>query len=321
MKINEKFADSLTAQRYYDNRYLEGYQYKSEPDKLHKIYDVFKNLDLPETGVALDFGCGSGAYTAFLQDLLPHWTIYGADISKIALSTAKLRTPSALFELIDVIKNKNSCFDLIFSHHVLEHVQNIEETFQMFSKILKPTSFMVHILPCGNANSFEHFICSMKSDAIEKNNGNRFFYEDPSHLRRLTSDELNQLASTIDYTSIQESYSTQYHGAIQWISLASYAFRNEFFSLQNVNGLQNKLIILKYRFIVEVASLFNNIISCYDSPAYSTKKKIFKNILKYSLLKNILSKFTTFKKANDEWENNSKAKNGSEMYMVYTRKV
>ena len=77
---------------------------------------------------------------------------------------------------------------------------------------MKPSSSFLHILPCGNEGSFEHTICLLKKDGINKEMGNRFFFEDPAHIRRLSTDELNTMVAKFGFNLTKDYYSNQYYG-------------------------------------------------------------------------------------------------------------
>jgi hypothetical protein len=46
-------------------------------------------------------------------------------------------------------------------------------------------SSQLHILPCGNKESYEYEISILNKNGIDPKKENRFFYEEPGHLRSL----------------------------------------------------------------------------------------------------------------------------------------
>ncbi len=48
---------------------------------------------------------------------------------------------------------------------------------------LKPESSMLHFMPCGNEGSYEYNVCLLRSDGINTELENRFFFEDEGHVR------------------------------------------------------------------------------------------------------------------------------------------
>ncbi|MEI2710675.1 MAG: hypothetical protein V9E96_16940 [Chitinophagaceae bacterium] len=53
---------------------------------------------------------------------------------------------------------------------------------------------------------------------------NRFFFEEPGHLRRLTTNQFIEHEQKIGFSLIKDFYSNQYDGAINWITKSSPRF-------------------------------------------------------------------------------------------------
>ena len=109
-------------------------------------------------------------------------------------------------------------FDLVFTHHVLEHALDLEEMLDRIIGMLKPESSMLHFVPCGNPGSYEHSIASWRTDGIDRERGNRFFFEPAEHVRRLTTEELQELCRARGFQLERELYTGQHHGAIHRIT-------------------------------------------------------------------------------------------------------
>jgi len=126
-------------------------------------------FDLPDVGEALDFGCGNGVFTDVIKRALPTgWKVYGTDISEIAIENVKKRYPECVFFVADDEEFISKRFDFLFTHHVLEHVYNLAQVLKKINDRLKDESTILHILPCGNEGSFEHSICLLRKDGINK---------------------------------------------------------------------------------------------------------------------------------------------------------
>lgn len=111
---------------FYDARYTGGYMDDWPRETKRRIAEIVKELPLPKTGHALDYGCGNGVLTEVLREALPGWDIYGTDISPAAVKNARIRYPECnFFEPVtgEVYYKK---FDFVFTHHVLEHVYDLE---------------------------------------------------------------------------------------------------------------------------------------------------------------------------------------------------
>jgi trans-aconitate methyltransferase len=136
----------MTAKNYkelYDKRYDQGYNPLWPLFRKQRIFKLIQELNLPQTGKALDFGCGRGEFTEIIKQALPEWDICGVDLSSVAVEDAKKRCPDCSFLLLSELGSKNKDFDFIFSNHVLEHVEDLENTFSLLKKILKPDSSLL----------------------------------------------------------------------------------------------------------------------------------------------------------------------------------
>jgi SAM-dependent methyltransferase len=312
-----------TAIEFYEDRYEQGYMEEWDELKKQKVKEVLLSLSLPEKGKALDFGCGNGVFTKVIKNVLPHWEVYGVEISKTAINNAAVKNPDCIFFSASETEAYQHQFDFLFSHHVIEHVQDLNETFDIINSYLKPESSQLHILPCGNTGSFEYEITSLKKNGIEKEKGNRFFYEEPGHLRRLTTDEFTKFENKLGFTLQDEFYSNQKDGAINWITKSSPRFVKKLTSLidakdkeaeKKLSALKRKLLPLTYlqfpysKFF-ELSTKWNKRISDY----------LFLTILFIPSRISLLFYKAWDKKAVDEWESSKKNNKGSEMFLFFKR--
>jgi SAM-dependent methyltransferase len=202
---------------FYDDRYCAGYMEEWPSYKKRRVLDLVKALGLPRVGRALDFGCGNGVFTEVLRHALPGWSVAGCDVSAVAVENARKRYPQC--EFFVSTDGGSRTYDLVFSHHVLEHVDDIEATVRLLGSYAGPAAAMLHILPCGNAGSLEHGLCVSRADGIDRGRGNRFFYEDPGHLRRLTSSELSASLRALSGFELRDAwFANQRWGAVDFIT-------------------------------------------------------------------------------------------------------
>jgi trans-aconitate methyltransferase len=221
-------TETEEAQTYYDRRYQRGYM-TSHPDfKVRRIAEVLGAMDLPRRGVALDYGCGNGVLTDVLRKSLPEWDIFGTDLSPTAVASAAASYPECSFFPLDAPAIRPNSVDLVFTHHVLEHVLSVPDILADMDTYLKPEAAMLHVLPCGNPGSFEHTVCRLTREGINGSHGGRFFFEDEGHLRRLTSDQLSAMCATLGYRTTGAYFINQFAGAVDWISASSPSFVREF---------------------------------------------------------------------------------------------
>lgn len=210
-------AQMLETKNEYDRRYTTTDYMKNWGRPRHRrIIEVIRSIGLPEQGRALDYGCGVGFFSTALQEALPKWEIIGVETSEAALEGARETHPEFTFTTFTEIEGQT--FDFVFSHHVLEHVESIEDTAKNIDTLLHKKAWQLHICPCGNEGSLEFLIASKKQNGIDTKQGNRFFYEDPTHLRRLTTMDIEKIFGEYAFHISLESYKNHFWGAISWIS-------------------------------------------------------------------------------------------------------
>ena len=176
--------------------------------------DFIRALDLPPAGRALDFGCGKGPFTQVLRDALPDWEVCGADISRVALSDAALRCPKLQFLHLDLVESKGETFDFLLTHHVLEHVQDLADTWGRMDRLLEPAGAMLHILPCGHAGSLEHRLAGLGRSAEARPDA-PFYYEDPNHLRRCRERDITAVAEQFGMRLARARYKDHFWGGLR----------------------------------------------------------------------------------------------------------
>jgi SAM-dependent methyltransferase len=213
MSSPHKLHDKATAENFYDDRYAQGYMDEWPKEKCERISALLRQLPIPPRGRALDFGCGTGVFTATLNSTLSNWVIEGTDLSVNAIEAARKRLPGCSFYPLAECSSREP-FDLIFTHHVLEHVSDLAESARFLAQLAKPKSAMFHILPCANDGSFERAVCLLRKDGIRKEGERRFFYEEEGHLRRLDTAGLTALWAPDRFILTQAWYSGHCIGAI-----------------------------------------------------------------------------------------------------------
>jgi hypothetical protein len=214
-------------------------------------------------------------------------------------------------------------FNLLFTHHVIEHVYNVDDTLADMDKLVYSASRMLHILPCGNKGSFEHSICLLKKDGVNQKLNNRYFFEEEGHIRRLNTEQMCSMFEKYGYRLEKDFYANQYHGAIKWIISEDMNFINKFTDSSNainpaaadrLKKLRNKLIFFHY------AQKYGSVVS-------RKKNKINKSLKDYLIMiVGIVPCLVCYpimlhikNRTIQEWNNFKRYKNGSEMYLYFVR--
>jgi len=328
----QKFSDLYNKKHsieFYEDKYHQGYMEEHLVEQKRKIFEVIKEIGLPEKGEGLDFGCGNGVLTEVIRQALPSWKVYGTDISSKAINNAKIRFPECTFiELSDPSFDYNhKKFDFVFTHHVFEHVYNLNEVFNQMDKFLKPKSSMLHFLPCGNEGSYEYNVCLLRKDGINKEMENKFFFEEEGHVRRLKSEDFVKLCQTKGFDFQKEYYAYQYYGAIEWITNIKYSSPKFVLMFSDSSQAINK----KAKQKLKIIRIYLIIIIALRMPAQIVTKMLKKRNkqLKHYILWLIGLPFFVFsspidkywkRKARDEWDSEKFKRNGSEMCLYFERR-
>jgi SAM-dependent methyltransferase len=312
-----------TLKSFYDDRYSKGYMDDWASNKKILVFEIIQALNLSGTGKAIDFGCGNGVFTNVLKNALPTWAVFGTDISSKAIDNAKKRFSHLNFFKLSESQKFNEKFDFLFSHHVLEHVLDLEETWNEMNKFLQKSACMLLILPCGNAGSFEQKISLLVKDGINPVNG-RFFFEEPGHLRRINTEKMNLIAGKFGFHLHQAYYKNHYWDAIQEITISP-KFVLEIANPTNAKTKKNAIELKKIRMKLLLISVLRQ-----PSILFLGKKKNEKLISVFSsaIIKIFLMPICSFSfsinfllniRAKQEWNSRKYQKDGSEMYLFYKR--
>jgi trans-aconitate methyltransferase len=307
---------------FYENRYARGYMEEWPIEKKRRIAELIQSLELPGTGEALDFGCGNGVLTDFLRVCLPKgWTTCGSDLSSNAIQNARKWYPACRFFLDQDSELQGRKFDLLFTHHVLEHVYDLPKTLAAMSACLKPQAAMLHILPCGNPGSFEHSICLLRADGINLQMEGRFFFEDEGHVRRLNTEQMVRQLKPFGFSLVKENYANQHRGAIDWISRSGPGFVRRFTdpSAAHDDGARKKLRQLRRSLML--LSALRRAAPLLES-RLRRKHRRFSDwmLILAGLPFYLLAKPTDLylkRQADKEWRDRRTERNGSEMYLLF----
>jgi len=125
---------------YEDKKRADAYSKLEFPGTYYLAYrDLPKIISTHVKGIeALDFGCGTGRSTRFLQKL--GFNTIGVDISEEMLKKAKENDPKGDYRLIldgDFSQLKDKTFDLVLSAFTFDNIPTMKKKVKIFSDIRK----------------------------------------------------------------------------------------------------------------------------------------------------------------------------------------
>ena len=98
----------------------------------------------------LDFGCGNGSVAR--QILKQVRTLKGLEVNPYTREMAKKQIGTEVYASIEEIP-KSEVFDVIYTNHVLEHIENPIETLRQLSVHLRPGGRMIIVVPAEDFRS------------------------------------------------------------------------------------------------------------------------------------------------------------------------
>lgn len=192
--------------------------------------------------LVLDYGCGVGAWLGLLSHAFPNAQFYGVDISKAAIEKVKKKYPGHHFEYFNGLTAPfaEMQFDLVFSYHVLEHVDDIDASIKDIARMLKPGGYAVIIFPCGNEGSFLDRTMRLISNSRLPTADSRtvlFFETFDGHVRRMTSSGTVTIFEKNGLKAITQLFSGHLFGTVDWLCRGTCPeYINRLFSGQPATG-------------------------------------------------------------------------------------
>lgn len=317
-------TEKKKAIEFYQDRYNHGYMEDWPIETKKRLSEIIRDLKLSEIGEAIDFGCGNGVLTDVIRQTLSQgWKTYGTDISETAIANAKKRYPECTFFVAGERDFMGKKFNFLFSHHVLEHVYNLSYVFDEMDGYLYDKSSILHILPCGNEGSFEHSLCLLRKDGINRQLENRYFFEDEGHVRRLNTDQVRLFYEEKGFVLAKEYYGNQNYGAIDWFTQNSYSFIKLLTDTSQALDKKATKQLLKLRFkLLGIWAL--RFIAAIVGIRFNKKNRTVRDyvILIFGLPFFVFAKpmdIYVRRKAIKEWQTRKTDRNGSEMYLFFER--
>jgi SAM-dependent methyltransferase len=114
---------------------------------LERIAAIKRDSARPLT--ILDAGCGDGVITRRIRDAFPDDVIEAMDADPLRLARARLECPTIVFRAGDVtaLPYASAAFDVVVSHHVVEHVASDGALLRECYRVLAPSGWLILGLP------------------------------------------------------------------------------------------------------------------------------------------------------------------------------
>lgn len=203
----------------YDHRYTEGYMADFENlyewCRLISVRQILGSRELfpEEPELIVDIGCGQGRYFPIIREAFPTCRIFGVDLSAFALSLARKRMAETMLAagIGEAIPLADNIVDLVFSIETLEHVADARAMIREWHRIVKPGGKILFTTPCANRFSLEWMIMGLSRGFEKSPDGfGRFAWDEPGHLRRLTSKDIRDLFAKVGLRVICERFRTHF---------------------------------------------------------------------------------------------------------------
>jgi len=218
--------------------YLSGYEIARWEAVEHFISRV---MALGSAKKALDYGAGSGLHVALWEKVFPQAELHFCDISSVAMENFRAKYPHYADHYSLVRENQanlnGNMFDVIVSIEVMEHVEQLYSYLRDVYRLLKPGGRFVWTAPCGNSFSIEHIFGAITGKIEPTNEGyRRWKWEEPTHLRRLKSREINELLQKYGFCDVRFRFRAHF-----------FSFFCTYLPTQRLKWLRERLMTLDYR--------------------------------------------------------------------------
>lgn len=230
----------------YNEMYLSGYRSSLSGYEIarwnalnHFIRKVVRKDNVKKV---LDYGCGNGLFYPLFRSVFTEAEVFGADISSVAIEQIKKKYPE-ISDRVNVINDDstnfpNGFFDVVVSVEVMEHVTDLDKYLTEIKRVLNKGGLFIWTTPCANKYSIEH-IYSKLTGQIELSSIGciRWKWEDPTHLRRLTSQEVQKKLEEIGFEDVEFRFRAHFF---------SFVFTRLISRIKFMSGLFEKVMNLDY---------------------------------------------------------------------------
>jgi len=200
----------MTESNFYDDKYSAGYRSElcgyelARKEAIHHFLERVVSISNPSR--VLDYGAGRGLHVPLWKEIFPTTELSLCDISSVAMRncTETYSDLSNHYRLIESNKAdfEDGTFDLIVSVEVMEHVSDLSAYISDIFRLLRPGGMFVFTTPCANRCSIEHIYALLTGNIDSTVEGyRRWSWEDPTHLRRMRSGEMQHQLKSAGFAS------------------------------------------------------------------------------------------------------------------------
>jgi SAM-dependent methyltransferase len=316
----------ITPAEYYDARHARGWMDVWPDDKRHRVVGLIRDLGLPDQARVLEFGCGVGVFAAAVKAAMPRLEVHACDISPTAIARARERFPNISFHVLpaDGCRAPSDAYDLVFTHHVLEHVQDLNAVLSHIARVLKLGGRAFHVFPCGNEGSLEYSIACLTKEGILP--GGLFWIDDGSHVRRLSSFELDEASRSKGLVLRQAYFVNQFWGGIEYLTDTYHGTLFGWLrTLRGRNRWASARLFCLFAGVTAVSLVRKGpayILSTYRHPRPAGRRMLFWSAIPVSLMAWPLARMVglILRWARDrEWRRSKLLPNGSEAYLTFEK--
>lgn len=323
--MRAELMTGITPAEYYDGRHARGWMQTWPEAKKQRILSLIRQAGLPVRARVLEFGCGEGVFAGAVRAAMPDVEVHACDISGIGIAKARRRFPGVAFHWLgEDDSTLGGDYDLVFSHHVLEHVQDVDESLSFIAGLLKPRGKALHIVPCGNPGSLEFRLSRMIDDKPGPHG--LFPIDDISHVRRLASAELEELSRRYGLTLREVAFANQFWGGLDYLTAIHHGIVLDWLRTFARSGRTGSPWLVLALAGTMVASLIRNgpryVLSTYDHPRPLWKRVLYTAAVPFAALTAPLSWIVNASlaaAAEREWRVARSRPNGAEAYLLFEK--
>lgn len=327
----EGAIDPVAFRKAYDERYSACYMgdedgfavWSHQGVELHRVTETLRQIPAREIRSVVDYGCGRGGWLPLLSTVFAEANVAGIDISEVAVRKAIDRLPWCDFLVFDGDRApiQDGAVDLVFSYHVLEHVHEVESVATDMARLLKTGGYLCLIFPCANEGSFEERITALVKGGKEPSSDGyrRFFFEDPSHIRRLKGSEAIALFRKRGCQLLSEHYANHFFGAIERLSRLGYRHLRQYLLPHRAVSAPARLKLMA---LIALAALISLPVQVYlvdlSKPRRKTKQAFLYVLTPVRILGMLCCRLLQAL-AYREWRTQRSRKNGSAQFFVFRK--